>query len=75
MTFDPRAAIRGDPARVLGTGAAILGGIRVGKDAVVGVNALVVLDVDAADVVVWVPARSTRGAEPETSPEQRSELP
>lgn len=45
---------------VVGAGAAILGGVRVGDDAVIGANAVVVRDVDAADVMVGVPARSTR---------------
>jgi serine O-acetyltransferase len=45
---------------VVGAGAAILGGIRVGDNAIVGANAVVTMDVDKGDVVVGVPARSTR---------------
>jgi len=45
---------------VVGAGAAILGGIRVGDHASVGANAVVTRDVDECDVVVGVPARSTR---------------
>jgi serine O-acetyltransferase len=45
---------------VVGAGAAILGGITVGDDAVVGANAVVLRDVDVADVVVGVPAVSVR---------------
>ncbi len=60
---DPRHGYPRLGARmVVGAGAAILGGVRVGDDAVVGANALVVPDVDAADVVVGVPARSTKKA-------------
>ncbi len=47
---------------VVGLGAAILGAVRVGDDAAVGANAVVVCGVDAADVVAGVPARSMRKA-------------
>lgn len=58
---------------VVGAGAVILGGVWVGDDAVVGANAVVVRDVDAADVVVGVPARSSRTVgHGKTSPSNRS---
>lgn len=47
---------------VIGAGAAILGGVMVGNGAVIGANAVVLHDVEAADVVVGVPARSTKAA-------------
>lgn len=45
---------------VVGAGAVILGGIRVGDHAIVGANAVVAKDVARRDVVVGVPARSIR---------------
>ncbi len=46
----------------IGAGARILGGIRVGSDAVIGANAVVVHDVGDADTVVGIPARSVGDA-------------
>jgi serine O-acetyltransferase len=43
---------------ILGTGAKILGGIRIGDGAVVGANAVVTKDVGDFHVVVGVPAKS-----------------
>jgi len=45
---------------VVGAGAAILGTVIVGDDAIIGANAVVLQDVDSHDVVVGVPARSAR---------------
>jgi serine O-acetyltransferase len=45
---------------VVGAGAVILGGVNIGDDAVVGANAVVVQDVPPGDVVVGVPAISSR---------------
>jgi serine O-acetyltransferase len=42
----------------VGAGARILGGIRVGDDAVIGANAVVVHDVPAGTTVVGIPARA-----------------
>jgi serine O-acetyltransferase len=52
---------------VVGAGAAILGGVRIGDYALIGANAVVLTDVAANDVFVGVPARSTRRAGLEAS--------
>jgi serine O-acetyltransferase len=44
----------------IGTGVAILGGVRVGDGAVIGANALVIRDVAPGDTVGGVPARSLK---------------
>jgi acetyltransferase-like isoleucine patch superfamily enzyme len=43
----------------IGSGAVILGGVRVGEGALVGAGAVVTRDVESGDVVVGSPARST----------------
>jgi acetyltransferase-like isoleucine patch superfamily enzyme len=50
-------------AASLGSGAVILGGVRIGPDAVVGAGAVVTADVAPGDTVAGVPARmlATRG--------------
>ena len=54
---DPLAApVIGDRVEI-GAGAKVLGAIRVGSDAVVGANAVVVRDVESGSVVGGVPAR------------------
>lgn len=44
-----------------GVGCRVLGGVRVGRGALVGANAVVVADVADGDTVVGIPARSTSG--------------
>jgi acetyltransferase-like isoleucine patch superfamily enzyme len=44
----------------IGTGAVVLDGVRVGRNAVVGANAVVTRDVAAYSVVVGVPARCVK---------------
>lgn len=44
----------------IGEGACILGGVRVGKNAVIGANAVVTRDVSPGDVVAGMAARSLR---------------
>jgi acetyltransferase-like isoleucine patch superfamily enzyme len=46
----------------LGSGAVILGGVRVGAGALVGAGAVVTADVPAGAVVAGVPARATYAA-------------
>jgi serine O-acetyltransferase len=48
----------------IGAGAKILGRVRVGDDAVIGANAVVVKDVPAGAVAVGVPARVLRRQQP-----------
>jgi len=43
----------------IGTGAKVLGGVKIGDDAVVGANAVVLIDVPAGANAVGVPARLT----------------
>jgi len=51
----------------VGTGAKILGPVKVGKGAKIGANAVVLCDVPAGATAVGVPARViARGSEPET---------
>ncbi|GAA3981793.1 hypothetical protein GCM10022279_01740 [Comamonas faecalis] len=52
---DGRAPVLGDRVDV-GAGAKLLGGITVGADAVIGANAVVMVDVPAGAVAVGVPA-------------------
>jgi len=49
----------------IGTGAKVLGPIRVGRGAVIGANAVVIHDVPPHAVVAGVPARVLRVVEPE----------
>jgi serine O-acetyltransferase len=46
---------------VVGSGARVLGSIRVGRGAVIGANAVVLTDVPAGSVVVGIPARVVSG--------------
>ena len=46
----------------IGSGAVILGGLRIGRAATVGAGAVVTADVEAGAVVAGVPARPTRSA-------------
>jgi len=56
--IDPRHRYPTVGARVvIGAGAALLGGIDVGDDAVIGANAVVLQDVPAGALAVGVPAR------------------
>jgi serine O-acetyltransferase len=45
---------------VVGAGAVILGAVRVGDDATIGANAVVLNDVEPGDMVVGNPGRSLR---------------
>lgn len=53
----------------IGAGACVLGAIRVGDDAVVGANAVVLKDVPDRAVAVGVPAKVIKVREPESAPE------
>jgi acetyltransferase-like isoleucine patch superfamily enzyme len=44
----------------IGSGAIIMGGLRIGKEAMIGAGAVVTKDVAAGDVVAGVPARILR---------------
>ena len=55
--FDLRGPAIGDDV-VLGTGAKLIGPIRIGNRARIGANAVVVTDVDQDATAVGVPARS-----------------
>ncbi len=50
----------------IGTGAKILGPIRIGDNAIIGANAVVVTDVETNVTVVGVPAKPRKGACPVT---------
>lgn len=52
----------------IGCGVAILGGVRVGHDSVIGANAVVVRDVPPYSVVVGVPGRVIKTLNPEADP-------
>ncbi len=54
---------------VVGAGAKVLGAIRVGRNARIGANAVVVKDVEPNMVVVGVPGRPVRRQGPEPSPD------
>lgn len=53
------APILGDRVNI-GAGAKLLGGIKIGADATIGANAVVLKDVTAGDTVVGIPAKSIR---------------
>jgi len=55
---DARWPVIGDEA-FFGVGCRVLGGIEIGRGALVGANAVVVSDVADGDTVVGIPARST----------------
>ena len=46
----------------LGSGCVVLGGIRIGEEALVGAGAVVTRDVDAREVVAGIPARAVAAA-------------
>jgi UDP-2-acetamido-3-amino-2,3-dideoxy-glucuronate N-acetyltransferase len=46
-----------EPGSSLGSGAVIMGGIRIGKDAIIGAGAVVIADVERARTVVGNPGR------------------
>jgi serine acetyltransferase len=46
----------------IGTGAKVIGGVRIGAGATVGANAVVVDDVAPGTTVVGAPARPAKGA-------------
>ena len=52
-----------DDGAHIGAGATVIQGVRIGSGSVVGAGAVVVTDVDAATVVVGVPARKLRRVE------------
>lgn len=54
-----------EPQVSVGTGAKLIGPVRVGTGAIVGANAVVISDVPAGTTVVGVPARPVAGGEPE----------
>ena len=68
VTIGPRSPrspghpVIGDRVRIM-PGAKILGGIRIGDDAVIGANAVVTKDFPAGAVVAGNPARIIRGAD------------
>lgn len=55
-THQPGAPVIGNRVDI-GTGAKILGAIRIGDDAVIGANAVVLIDVPAGALAVGIPAR------------------
>ncbi len=59
--FDVRGATMGDDV-MIGTGAKILGRVRIGDRAQIGANAVVLSDVPADSTAVGVPARAQRMA-------------
>ncbi len=60
-----RAPVLGDHL-FIGAGAKIIGGVRIGNDARIGANAVVVHDVPAHCTVVGVPARIVRRRQPDS---------
>jgi maltose O-acetyltransferase len=52
----------------IGSGATILGGVRIGSGATVGAGAVVVDDVEAGATVVGNPARPLPAREPASAP-------
>ena len=60
-----RSPVLGDRV-FIGAGAKIIGGVRIGNDARVGANAVVVHDVPAHCTVVGVPARIVRRRQPDS---------
>src|SRR5439155_17345286 len=54
----------------LGSGAVILGGLRIGADALVGAGAVVTRDVAPGETVAGSPARPLRAAAAEPAPAQ-----
>jgi serine O-acetyltransferase len=57
---------------MIGSGAKILGNVRIGRYASVGANAVVLSDVPDYSVVVGLPARVVRINRPEDLPDYRS---
>jgi serine O-acetyltransferase len=50
----------------IGAGACIIGGVKIGRDVIVGANAVVTSDVPDASVVVGVPAKIIKSVDPST---------
>ena len=63
-----RAPVLGD-AVFIGAGAKIIGSVRVGNDARIGANAVVVHDVPPHCTVVGIPARVVRRRQPDDQPD------
>ena len=69
-----RAAVAHDRIQQVGCGAAILGNITIGDDAIIGANAVVAVDVPTNAMVVVPPPRIVAKQSSEVSPQRGNDL-